>query len=129
MLAFPCTTDAVEFGMLLQETLKDKLLEGEDLNGLLQVGIHEGPFSSLVPHKVTGRADYFGKVVNRAARVAGAAHPGTVVVAVVEGTTLPDLGSSFDTTFLGTKALKVFRRYALYSVAKKIRGTSCVDWH
>jgi class 3 adenylate cyclase len=120
MLAFPCTTDAVEFGMLLQETLKDKLVEGEDLHGLIQVGIHEGPFSSLVPHKVTGRADYFGKVVNRAARVAGAAHPGTVVVAVVEGTSLPELGSSFDTTFLGTKTLKgVQEDMALYACCRK----------
>jgi class 3 adenylate cyclase len=120
MLAFPFTTDAVEFGMLLQETLEEKLLEGENLHGLIQIGIHEGAFSSLVPHKVTGRADYFGKVVNRAARVAGAARPGTVVVAMVEGTTLFELGDGFDATFLGMKALKgVQEEMALYACSRK----------
>jgi class 3 adenylate cyclase len=120
MLAFPYTKDAVEFGMLLQETLKETLLEGENLHRLIQIGIHEGPFSALVPDKMTGRADYFGKVVNRAARVAGAAHPGTVVVAMVERTTLPELGDSFDATFLGMKALKgVQEEMALYACSRK----------
>jgi class 3 adenylate cyclase len=115
MLAFPYTKGAVAIGMLLQETLKVTLLEDESSHGLIQIGIHEGPFSALVPDKMTGRADYFGEVVNRAARVAGAAHPGTVVVAMVGGTTLPELGDGFDATFLGMKTLKgVQEEMALY---------------
>jgi class 3 adenylate cyclase len=120
MLVFTYTKDAVAIGVLPQEALKETVLEGENLHGLLQIGIHEGPSSSRVPHKVTGRADYLGKVVNRAARVAGAAHPGTAVVAMLEGTTLPELGDGIDATFLGMKALKGVRKeMALYACSRK----------
>jgi hypothetical protein len=65
----------------------------------------------LVSHKVTGRADYLGKVVNRETRVAGAR-----LVAVVEDITLLELGNGFDATFLGMKALKgVHEEMVLYA--------------
>jgi hypothetical protein len=52
--------------------------------------------------------------------VAGAARPGTVVVAVMEGTTLPELGNGFDATFLGMKALKgVQEEMTLYACSRK----------
>ncbi|MBM3266675.1 MAG: AAA family ATPase [Candidatus Sericytochromatia bacterium] len=45
----------------------------------VRMGVHAGePF--CVPDPLTGRMDYFGPMVNRAARVGGAAHGGQVVV-------------------------------------------------
>ena len=45
----------------------------------LGIGIAFGPASSVKAHPVTGRADYFGSVVNLAARLASAAHGGQIL--------------------------------------------------
>ncbi|KAK9855147.1 hypothetical protein WJX84_005580 [Apatococcus fuscideae] len=47
---------------------------------LAKIGIAEGPVSKVCPHKATGRADYFGQCVNRAARLQGAASMGETVL-------------------------------------------------
>lgn len=39
-----------------------------------RVGIFSGPVDRVVPHAKTGRADYFGQPVNRAARLMATAH-------------------------------------------------------
>jgi hypothetical protein len=45
MLAFPCDRDAVEFGMLLQETLKDKLIKKvRTCMDLFRSAFMKGPF-------------------------------------------------------------------------------------
>ncbi|KAK9811314.1 hypothetical protein WJX72_001645 [[Myrmecia] bisecta] len=44
-----------------------------------KVSIFQGPMSKIVPHTTTGRADYFGLAVNRAARFLCAAVGGQVV--------------------------------------------------
>ncbi|GIL87307.1 hypothetical protein Vretifemale_15371 [Volvox reticuliferus] len=45
-----------------------------------KVGIFTGVPLSVVPHATTGRADYFGAMVNRAARLMGGAKAGQILV-------------------------------------------------
>ncbi|KAK9818038.1 hypothetical protein WJX72_006076 [[Myrmecia] bisecta] len=98
MLAFGRPMDAVQFCLLVQEALCEvhwgddvlslppcKTIVGEQ-NQLLfrgpkaKMGVYEGTPTRVVPHTTTGRADYFGPLVNRAARFCnGAAHGGQVV--------------------------------------------------
>ncbi len=47
---------------------------------LAQVGIFPGHMAKICPHTSTGRADYFGPAVNRAARLLCAAKGGQVLV-------------------------------------------------
>ena len=47
---------------------------------LLQAGIVPGKMAKICPHTSTGRADYFGSAVNRAARLLCAAKAGQVLV-------------------------------------------------
>ena len=43
-----------------------------------KVGVYTGAPMSVVPHTTTGRADYFGAIVNRAARLMAGAQGGQV---------------------------------------------------
>lgn len=45
-----------------------------------KVGIYEDVPLSVVPHATTGRADYFGTLVNRAARLMAGAQGGQVLL-------------------------------------------------
>lgn len=97
MISFQRVNDAVEFCVTCQLRLLDQNWPDELLNhpsgkpqydeqstliyrGLrVRMGIHMGtPILERDP--LTGRADYFGPVVNRAARVAGNAQGGQIVV-------------------------------------------------
>jgi class 3 adenylate cyclase len=44
-----------------------------------RVGIYKGEITRIIPHRATGRADYFGPPVNRAARFLAASAPGQVL--------------------------------------------------
>lgn len=60
-------------------------LEGQDSQVLVwsglraKCGVFEGTPTSIEPHRTTGRADYFGPLVNRAARLMGGSHGGQVL--------------------------------------------------
>uniref|UniRef100_A0A7S3Q0D2 Guanylate cyclase domain-containing protein n=1 Tax=Chaetoceros debilis TaxID=122233 RepID=A0A7S3Q0D2_9STRA len=69
MLAFHNVGSAVTFGIDLIEKLESAPAD-------VKIGIHYGQFTSMGPHKVTGRADYFGPVVNRSARIAATSEKG-----------------------------------------------------
>ncbi|KAK9843076.1 hypothetical protein WJX74_006588 [Apatococcus lobatus] len=47
---------------------------------LAKIGMAEGPMTKVCPHKATGRIDYFGQCVNRAARLQAAAFAGETVM-------------------------------------------------
>jgi class 3 adenylate cyclase len=115
MLAFPNERSAVIFGLDLQEHVSTSLVLNKSLSGLLKIGIHNGTFTSMGPDRQSGRADYFGKVMNRAARVAGAAEPGQVVL----GKMLADARLEIDgvsTVYLGVRTLKgLAEEVALYA--------------
>mmetsp|Transcript_48527 Transcript_48527/g.117375 ORF Transcript_48527/g.117375 Transcript_48527/m.117375 type:complete len:545 (-) Transcript_48527:556-2190(-) len=99
MLAFRTLSDAATFGNELQTSFSETPVDGADLGGLIKVGIHEGKYTSCGPHRTTGKVDYFGQVVNRAARVAGAARPGDVCVGRL------DLDAPPGGRYLGSKIL------------------------
>ncbi|KAK9834379.1 hypothetical protein WJX74_000198 [Apatococcus lobatus] len=98
MLAFHTPRMAIEWSVYLQIGLLrcdwDEALEslpetcsqfGDDgellFKGLsAEVGIYEGQMAKVCPHTTTGRTDYFGMAVNRAARFMSAACAGQVLI-------------------------------------------------
>ena len=56
-----------------------------------EIDINHNTFLTLGPHKTTGRADYFGKVVNRAARITAKSDLGTVHFGVLADNSMPKL--------------------------------------
>ena len=124
MIAFAEPVDGVAFCLATQERLLDEawhslLFERESVrqfvaatdDGLfrglrVRMGVHTGEVS-LQENPLSGRADYYGRNVNRAARVGGAGHGGQVVVsgdtwALVK----EELGASVATEDLGEHRLK-----------------------
>lgn len=65
MFAFHNASEAVTFGLGLQKSLQEQPFSSVSLHGMVKVGIHSGNATCKVPHRTTGRADYFGQVVNR----------------------------------------------------------------
>ena len=115
MLAFTNLSDAVRFGLKLLDRLIEQHVADVDLSGMVKVGIHQGQYTSMRPNEITGRADYFGKVVNRASRVANVAELGCVYIGSTEVET-PDLDSSLNASFVGLKSLKgLSEQLAIYS--------------
>lgn len=88
MLAFANMLDAAVFSILLQRKLPHlqwpeglKMRGPNTARGLrVSIGALSGGYTSKRPHASTGRADYFGTIVNRTARIAAAAHPGQVLL-------------------------------------------------
>ncbi|CAB9508921.1 Putative serine/threonine-protein kinase/receptor [Seminavis robusta] len=80
MVAFDGPANALCFGFMLLQKLRDWHIQGDPnkIGNRLKIGCFQGEFSSMGPHKRTGRAVYIGKVVDRAVNVAGAAAPGTI---------------------------------------------------
>ncbi|KAA6421082.1 MAG: serine threonine kinase [Trebouxia sp. A1-2] len=99
MIAFGEARGAVEWSVLLQLALLrvdwEQALDYHDITaevrstnsgqllmkGLMaKIGIVPGMMAKICPHGTTGRADYFGSAVNRAARLLCAAQAGQVLV-------------------------------------------------
>ena len=112
MLAFNSILEAVEFGFKLQDWFHDTTKED-----LLQIGIHRGEYTTMEAHKTNGRADYFGKAVNRCARVASKTPAGKICVGVVKDEHFSLAG--YDCESLGLFALKgVQEELTLYSMQR-----------
>ena len=112
MLAFDRMAHVVTFGLSLKSTLEGahELVGSVDRDSMFKVGILSGPFTSMGPHKTTGMADYFGAIVNRAARVASNCENGQVCVGIplTNGVTAdpPDFGPTVNVSLQGIKKLK-----------------------
>ena len=93
MFAFPNLSEAISYATdlaTLLVTLEGWAPElrdrGWESGRLVQMGIAYGVPVSQCEHATTGRADYFGSVINLAARAAAAASPGQILVALSENT-------------------------------------------
>jgi len=88
MLAFHTMQSATAFAVMLQQELPHlpwpeelRTLSPAFSEGLkVAIGALSGGYTSRRPHTSTGRADYFGTIVNRTARIAAAAHGGQVLL-------------------------------------------------
>mmetsp|Transcript_44873 Transcript_44873/g.130718 ORF Transcript_44873/g.130718 Transcript_44873/m.130718 type:complete len:1266 (-) Transcript_44873:88-3885(-) len=89
MLAFATMGDAAVFGAALQRAARqlpwpaELRARGGPLfsAGLrVAVGALSGGYTSRRPHASTGRADYFGTIVNRTARIAASANGGQILM-------------------------------------------------
>eukprot|EP00899_Mesostigma_viride_P017170 jgi/Mesvir1/25454/Mv01724-RA.3 len=91
----------------------------------LQIGLCMGIPSDCQPHMATGRAAYFGQVVNRAARIAATAAPGQTLAnqEVFEGAKGRAQGISFQE--LGEYGLKVLCPF--FTVALPLSKTLFLD--
>ena len=122
MVAFENETDALRWCLAAQEALHE-LPWPEDLLNQPQAapsedGLHKGFRVRMGAHlggvrravdPTSGRLDFFGPVVNRAARVSAAAHGGQIIVsrAVLEGASIEDEAVHKD---LGEHRLKGMER-------------------
>jgi len=112
MLAFDRMVNAVFFGLQLKNVVQEAqgLVGNVDRQNMFKVGVLSGPFTSMGPHRTTGMADYFGPIVNRAARVCSNCEPGQVCVGIplTKGVTAdpPDFGDTVKVRWQGNKKLK-----------------------
>ncbi|KAL7543686.1 hypothetical protein ACHAXR_012984 [Thalassiosira sp. AJA248-18] len=112
MLAFDRMANAVFFGLQLKTEAQaaQGLVGNVDRENMFKVGILSGPFTSMGPHRTTGMADYFGPIVNRAARVTSNCQPGQVCVGVPLSNGVsadpPDFGKTVNVRYEGNKKLK-----------------------
>lgn len=80
MFAFEGSAAAARFGLIVQESLEQVDILDVSLKGRLKIGVHEGVFEAMIPNPMTGRADYFGRVINRVVHIAEVVAPGCVCI-------------------------------------------------
>jgi len=128
MLAFDRMAHAVTFGLNLKAAVMqgsaNDLVGSVDRENMFKVGVLSGPFTSMGPHKTTGMADFFGPIVNRAARVASNCEPGQICVGIPLSNGVsadpPDFGPSINVRLQGIKKLKgITIDVAIFSCNKK----------
>jgi class 3 adenylate cyclase len=112
MMVFYRPVDAVLFGLHLKNEL-GKREGGTDLTQVVKYGCIHDVFQTMGPHRSTGRADYFGKIVNRAARLSSVTAPGSVWLGVFHceddshrNTADPINNRNVKVRYMGIKTLK-----------------------
>ncbi|GAB9467360.1 Adenylate guanylate cyclase domain-containing protein [Globisporangium polare] len=86
MLAFfnPCSAIlwCGEFQLRIRQKFREwnRESENQELMFSMSMGIETGVPASVSPHKTSGRADYFGNIVNQTARIAKSASGGQIMI-------------------------------------------------
>ena len=108
MVAFQRAADAIQFAQQAQLKL-DAELWPEDVTVLVRMGMHTGePIAQ--PDPASGRTDYFGPVVNRAARVSAAGHGGQILLSEAAHNAARDTFGDAIVSELGEHLLKGLER-------------------
>eukprot|EP00755_Sulcionema_specki_P039776 Sspe_Gene.113455::Locus_97697_Transcript_1_1_Confidence_1.000_Length_2610::g.113455::m.113455 len=136
MVAFDNAYDGCRFALAAQESLYEAEWPAEILdhplclpvsgtwNGLrVRMGLHGGLMEVQI-NPLTGRADYFGQAVNKAARLEGAAYGGTVAVSAEVLGSLEDCMS-----VLGEPAVHSLGEVSLKGMKEKETVTLLVPSH
>lgn len=84
MCAFPTAREAIGWALAVQDAL-DRAPWPEGAALRVRIGVHVGE-TWCRPDPLTGRMDYFGPVVNRAARITSAGHGGQVLASAAAWT-------------------------------------------
>ena len=109
MVAFARATDAARFALASQIALHQAPWLPEVGEVLVRMGLHTGePISTL--DSATGRMDYFGPAVNRAARVASAGHGGQILLSEAAHSAAAEALSDAFVRDLGEHRLKGLER-------------------
>ncbi|KAL3134261.1 hypothetical protein ABBQ38_006525 [Trebouxia sp. C0009 RCD-2024] len=91
-----------------------------------QVALVHGILEKVCPHNSTGRADYFGSTVNRAARLLCAAKPGQILAEapVMEAVLKEGMGADSASMLLKTKSSALSQSGEVSSFAVNTGNTS-----
>ncbi|MBZ0135478.1 MAG: tetratricopeptide repeat protein [Planctomycetes bacterium] len=108
MVAFQRAGDAITFARQAQLKLHDETWP-DPIAVLVRMGMHTGePIAQ--PDPASGRTDYFGPVVNRAARVGAAGHGGQILLSEATCNAARDAFGDAIVTELGEHLLKGMER-------------------
>ncbi|MCE9583945.1 MAG: adenylate/guanylate cyclase domain-containing protein [Planctomycetes bacterium] len=109
MVAFGRASDALRFAMEAQQALHAHAWPASSGELLVRMGIHLGE-PLCITDSATGRADYYGPAVNRAARIAAAAHGGQVLLSAAAWEAAAEVRSGIIGVDLGEHRLKGLER-------------------
>jgi predicted ATPase/class 3 adenylate cyclase/tetratricopeptide (TPR) repeat protein len=105
MIAFARASDALRFALETQEALAAETWPAETGELRVRIGAHAGE-PLCITDSSTGRPDYYGPAVNRAARIAAAAHGGQILASSVTWELAGDARGEAVGTDLGVHRLK-----------------------
>lgn len=128
LVAFEDTSAAVRFGLALQESLGKEDVMGVSLKDCIGIGVHQGNFETMGPNPVSGKAEYFGNVIERVKAVARSAAPGSVVMGKVaeemDAFNLQPITNGFMLDFAGTRYFEgINEDFSIY------RCHPCKSWY
>lgn len=109
MVAFARASDAVRFALEAQEALSGHAWPAETGELRVRIGVHSGE-PLCITDSATQRPDYYGPAVNRAARIAAAAHGGQILVSAVTWELAAEARDAAAATDLGEHRLKGIER-------------------
>src|SRR5687768_2141458 len=104
MLAFHSAADAVLCAVEIQRSLEQEVWPPEVGEVLVRIGMHTG--EALLDHHPDGSPDYFGTMVNRAARVSGTANGGQILLSAATAAAMGKPPAGLELIHLGQHRLR-----------------------
>ena len=128
VIAFGEVSDAVKFGLAIQENLAKESVLDLSLKNCLKIGVQEGVFETMGPNPKTGKAEYVGNVAIGVARIAEATAPGCVYLGreatEEDAFMLQPVTNGFMQEFMGQTILKGIREeFSLF------KCQPCTSWY